>query len=281
MKKLLISAALIFAAANTFALEISDTFIYNSRFWRNNISVMARPYYPLAFGAEFDLISHKDIDNHVYAIRLPVAFRFGEDHALSLHPFYYPDNANGASAWGGKAVFSTVINQDEVDQSKTRADISAAFATQRADVFRNGVLTAQDSFKQAAYGLNLNFSFFDDYSFDMTGNIYQYLSGVKGVKSVFGVMDQAELADLGTLDYTLALANYTAGIKIGWISTVSRSDNFISYRYIDTHNNGGAHSILMSTLVDISGGWYLSFAYNHIIQRGGKDLYAAGIVFKF
>lgn len=282
MRNILISLSLLLAALNAPAFEAGETFTMSSTFWRSSTALTLRPSYLLGIGAEFDVTDHDAFKNHIYAARLPVAARLSGGFGVLLKPFYYHGNQDGLYAYGAKGVASFIIKQDDVEKTYTRADISAAFAAQKGDVLRSDTLEERASFLQAAYGLNLNFSFFDMYNFDVMGNIYQYSGGLDGVQAARAPLNQGDLGDLGTLDYTLALPDYAAGFKIGWLSAVSRSDNYISYRYINFHNANPTHSLLLSSLVNIRGGWFMNLAYNHLFQSAaGRDIFAASLMYKF
>jgi hypothetical protein len=201
--------------------------------------------------------------------------------SLSLRPFYYPDNANGAYAFGGKFTLFGNMSRDEIRQEYSGFYLSAALGAQKADVVRGNVPMKKDFFYQAAYELGLNYSFFDRYAFDISGNIYQYMSGIEGVKNLYGAMNQTELADLYTLDYVLNLPKFSGGTKISWRSDVSRSDNYITYRYVDFHNAGAAHSLMLSSKLNIYNNLFLSLSYNHLFQNGSDDdIFAIGAVLK-
>ncbi|MDR0646562.1 MAG: hypothetical protein LBG46_06400, partial [Elusimicrobiota bacterium] len=62
MSKLIVILSVMFAGINIWALEIevSDSHIFGSEFWRNSLSISTRPYYPFFVGAEFDLTEHKN-----------------------------------------------------------------------------------------------------------------------------------------------------------------------------------------------------------------------------
>ena len=281
MKKLILSFLFLFCVLNAFALEVSDYFTYNSNFWRNSATVSMRPWYSLSVGAGFDITEHDAFGNHIYALRLPIALTF-ESANFALTPFYYPDNANRASAMGGRAEFTSVINRNDIDNTAVKLRMGAGFASQKADMFKNGSLSEQETFKQAAYEMDLSFGYFERYFFDITGNAYQYLSGIDGVDALFGVMNQTEIADLGTADYVFGMPHYSAGARIRWKSDVSNSDNFISYRYIDFYNMDNAHSVLISSTMRLGFNFYLNLAYNHIFRPGtDADIYTAGAILKF
>jgi hypothetical protein len=280
MKKISLFVFALFLCSGAFALDMMDRHIHTSRFWSNSFSVSARPAYALSVTGEFDVTDHDAFDNHTYALRLPVMLRL-ENTGFIFKPFFYPDNGNGADAYGAKLSFTSIINRDEINQAFTRVMLSAAVAKQKADVYKNGAVKQDDGFYQAAYEAALNFNFFEQYGFDISGSVYQYFSGISGVEGVAGVMNQQELADLGTLDYVLGLPKFAAGAKILWVSAVSRSDNYIGYKYIDFYNNGAAHSLMLNSTVNFYKNVYFNLAYNHLFVNGGRDLYGAGIMVKF
>lgn len=282
MKKLLFSAVISAACCcNAFALEIADSYTHNSSFWKNNISVSVRPAYGIMVGAEFDLAEHKKFDNHIYAFRLPVTLRSNE-YGFIFKPFYYPDNANGAKAAGAKAMFVAGVNRDDIAQMSSQAFVGAGFAAQKADILKNGAVEQNKDFYQLAYEIGANYNFFDQYSFDISGNAYQYLSGINGVKDFGGVMNQQELADLGTLDYVLALPKGSAGLKIKWFSSINNSENYISYKYIDFFTQNAVHSVMLGSNLRVSENVYFNIAYNHLFESGcDKDLYGGGFMLRF
>jgi hypothetical protein len=282
MKKLLFSAVVLtLSCLSAFAFEVADNHTYNSSFWKNNVSVSVRPVYALTFGAEFDIAEHKNFDNHIYAVRLPVSLRSNE-YGVIVKPFWYPDNANGAKAAGGKIMFVAGVNRDEISQMSSQAFVGAGFAAQKADLLKNGTVEQNKDFYQLAYEIGATYNFFNQYSFDISGNAYQYLSGIEGVDSYGGVMNQQELADLGTLDYVLALPKGSAGLKIKWFSSINNSENYISYKYIDFFTQDAVHSLMLGSNLRVSENVYFNIAYNHLFEQGSdKDIYGGGIMLRF
>lgn len=281
MKKMLLSAVILAISCRVFAFEAADSYIHSSSFWKNNISVSVRPAYALSVGAEFDITEHKNFSNHIYAARLPVTLRTNQ-YGLTFKPFWYPDNANGAKAAGGRIMFAAGVNRDDIAQMSSQAFFGVGFAAHKADVIKNGITEQKKDFYQLAYEMGANYNFFNQYSFDITGNIYQYLSGIDGVKSFGGVMNQQELADLGTLDYVLALPRGSGGIKIKWFSAVNNSENYISYKYIDFFTQDAVHSLMLGSNLRVSENVYFNIAYNHLFEEGSdKDLYGGGIMLRF
>ncbi len=281
MKKLILSAVILAASCHSFAFEVADNYTHSSSFWRNNISVSVRPAYALSVGAEFDITEHKNFSNHIYALRLPVSLRTNE-YGLVFKPFWYGDNANGAKAAGGKVMFVAGVNRDDIAQMSSQAFLGLGFAAHKADVLKNGILEQNKDFYQLAYEIGANYNFFGQYSFDITGNAFQYLSGIDGVTAFGGVMNQQELADLGTLDYVLALPKGSGGIKIKWASAINNSENYISYKYIDFFTQDAVHSVMLGSNLRVSENVYLNIAYNHLFEKGSdKDIYGGGIMLRF
>lgn len=280
MKKLILSFIFISAVSSAFCFSVSNTHTHNTNFWRNSSAA----YIPLSrsvyLGAEFDVTEHKNFKNHIYTARLPFVIN-NRGFILKAVPFALPDNDNGASAYGGKILFSTGLKVDEIEGTSAEGYFSAGVVSQKAGVLENGILTEKDTFVQSAYEVGLSSSFFGVYAFNISGNYYQYHSGLDGVEAVGGVFNQAELADLGTMDYMLGLPKGSAGIKISWRSELSRSDNFISYRYIDMQDLNNRHSLLVNTSLLPNGILgemaTVNLAYNHIFIPNESDLDIFGI----
>jgi hypothetical protein len=282
MKKLLLSVLFLSVFCGfSFAFEVADNHTHNSSFWKNSVSISARPVYAVSLGAEFDISEHKKFDNHIYAFRLPVTLR-SNDYGIIIKPFWYPDNANGAKAYGGKIMLVAGVNRDEVAQSSSQAYVGLGFGAQQADMVKSGAVELKKDFYQLAYEAGANYNFFGQYSFDITGNAYQYLSGIAGVESLRGIMNQQELADLGTLDYVLGLPRGSAGLKIKWASSVNNSENYISYKYIDFFTQDAVHSLMLGSNLRVSENVYFNIAYNHLFESGSdKDVYGGGIMLRF
>lgn len=282
MKKLLLSV--VFATVlcgSVFAFDIADNHTHNSSFWKNSSSISFRPSYAVGIGAEFDVAEHRKFDNNIYAVHIPFSIRT-DSYGLLVKPFWYPNNANGAKAAGARVMLSAQVNKDEIDQNSTQAYLAAGFAAQKADMLKSGTLTEQKDFYQLAYEAGATYNFFDMYSFDLTGTIFEYLSGINGVKELSGVMNQQELADLGTLDYVLGLPKGAAGIKIKWHSSVNNSENYISYKYIDFYTQDAVHSLMLQSNLRIGSNVYFNIAYNHLFESGrNRDLYGGGIMVRF
>ncbi len=281
MKKFILSFIFILAVSSAFCFTLSNTHTHNTNFWRNSSSLYFSPARHFYLGTEFDVTEHSNFKNHIYTVRLPFVINT-DGFIFKAIPFAVPDNANGASAYGGKILFSTGIKVDEIEGTTAEGYLSAGIVSQKADVLKNGILTEKDTYIQAAYEAGVASTFFDVYAFNLSGNVYQFPSGISGVENVRGAFNQAELVDLGTIDYMLGLPRASAGLKISWRSDESRSESFISYRYIDMHAANARHSLLVNTNVLLSSMASVNLAYNHIFipNETDLDIFGMGLSFK-
>ena len=272
MKKIFFALILFCSGIWVNALEISEDFTYNNNFWKNGVSISQSINYAMNIGLDFDLTEHKDIKNHIYTFSLPIMLR-GEEFGLSLRPFWIPDNANNASAFGSKLFLTFNINYDDIEQIYSRAFFAVGFAAQDAYLVKTDLSLQKDNFYQLAYDGGVVFDYFNTYFFEIGGNIFEYLSGISSVESFGGVLDQQNIASLDTLNYVLNLPKGSAGIKITWNSKESMSENSLSYRFIEFYDKdiSAHHSLKFSSKIALNSNFFVGLAYNHIFISGQKD----------
>lgn len=281
MKRFIIFCLFSFSLCTAFGLSFSDNYTHTSHFWRNSASAYMAAVQPFFAGAEFDITEHDDFAHHIYEFRVPMGIKT-DTFFVKLTPFVIPDNGNNSSAYGGKIMFSTGLKVNEIDFTATEGYVSAAVVSQKAFVVKNNIANEKDTFIQSAYEAGITSNYFGAYSFTLSGNVFQFLSGLEAVQYMGSVFNQAELADLGTIDYLLKLPRGSAGLKINWHSQESSTDSFISYRYINIHQSNDRHSLLFNTSIFINERASLNLAYNHIFisKETDIDLYSAGLSVK-
>lgn len=284
MRKILLSLILTFIGISAFALEVAESFTYNNSFWQNSISATQQLNYFISLGANFDLTEHDDVDNHIYTFSLPFAVRT-EGFGLIFTPFITPNNANGASAKGAKLSCTFGVKYDEVENTSSHAFLSVGFADQNAYVSRKGELPKKENYYQLAYEGGIVLDYFNAYLFEISGNIFEYPSGISSVEAFGGILDQQKIASLETLDYIFALPTGSAGLKVGWNSLESRSENILSYRFIEFYEKDmpAYHSVKFQSSMLLTSRLNFIFAYNHIFisSRKDKDIFKGIISFKF
>ncbi len=284
MRKLFLTFVLCLFSFSAGAFEISEGFTYSKDFWQNSVGISQELNYMFNVGLNFDITEHDDISNHIYTFSLPLMFRT-ERLGIYLRPFIVPDNANDASAYGAKASLTLNIKQDEVDNSSSSLFLAVGFANQNAYVTKSDLSTKKEDFKQLSYEGGLLFDYFNIYFFEISGNVFDYVSGISDVENVAGVLDQQNIASLDTLNYVLNLPKSSVGAKIKWNSEASQSLSTISYRYIEfkEHDICAQHSVMFSTFIMLKYNLYVNLAYNHIFVQSqkDKDIFKGAISLKF
>lgn len=281
MKRFLFFCLFCSLSLSSFAFSVGDFFFKNSRFWQNRVSLDILSGNDVLAGMEFDIVSHRDIENKIYAFRVPLMLKFNMVD-FTFEPFFYPNTNNDASAYGGKLTVRGVIRDNQITNNSSQGYLKAAYAVQSANVERLGLVNKED-FKQLVFEGGLNFNFGGFYNFDIGGNIFNYPDNVKEVGAFGGIMNQAEVGNLGTIDYVLALPQFSVGGGITWLSTESNAKSSVSYRYIDYEKDLSAHSIMVKTIVPVDEKVLITLIYNHLFEthRTNRDLFGAGINYLF
>ncbi|MCR5505351.1 MAG: hypothetical protein K6E94_07425 [Elusimicrobiaceae bacterium] len=282
MKKFLIFCFLCSLTLTSFALSVGDTFIKYSRFWQNQLTLNILSDGISALGVDFDLTDHRDREGKIYAFRVPFTFKF-HLFDLSLEPFFYPNTNNDAWAYGGSITIKGLLRDNEIDNTSSLGYLKASFANQKMNILRTTAPLHKENFRQFAFegGLNLNFS--NLFVFDLSGNIFNYPDNVKNVVAFNGIMNQSEMGNLGTIDYVLALPDFSVGGGITWLSAENNAKSFISYRYISYEEDLTAHSVMVNTMIPVSENVIVALTYNHLFEthRTNRDLFGVGINYLF
>lgn len=281
MKKLSLLFLFLSLALKSFAFSAGDLFIKNSRFWQNKFSLNLLAQESISAGFTFDLTDHKDIKDNIYAFHVPFMLSF-PIFDITVNPFWYPET-NNAEAYGGSVKLQSLIRSDDVNMTYVKGYFKAAFANQKTNIARGITPQNKENFKQLAFESGLDFNLANLYNFNLSGNIFSYPDKVKDITYFGGIMNQNDLADLGTIDYVLNLPEFSVGGIITWISNESNTRTSISYKYINYEHNLINHSLMLQTLIPISERWITTLIYNHIFENHhkNKDLFAIGLNYLF
>ncbi len=281
MKRLLLLLIFCSLTLKGFTFNAGDLFIKNSRFWQNQVSLNIFERDLISSGIIFNLTEHKDRNDQIYAFYIPFVLKLSILD-LTINPFWYPDT-NNAQAYGGSVKIESLIRKDEINNTYVKGYLQVAFANQKANIVRNLAPVNKENFKQFAFegGLNLNLA--NLYNFNLNGNMFTYPDEVKNISYFGGIMNQSDLADLGTIDYVLNFPEFSAGGSITWLSTENSTKTSISYKYINYENNLIAHSVMLKTIIPISEKLITTLIYNHIFatHNTNKDLFGIGFNYLF
>lgn len=281
MKKLFCFCLFCGLAVQSFAISVGDLFIQNSRFWQNKVSLDILSGDDILAGFEFDLTEHRYLEEKILAFRIPMMLKFSMID-IKLEPFFYPNTGNNASAYGGKVILKSMIRDDDLNNTSSHAYLKFSYANQNAEVQR-AVITNKENFRQLVFEGGLNFNFGGLYNFDLGGNIFTYPDNAKEVATFGGIMNQSEIGNLGTIDYVLALARFSVGGGITWLSTESNAKSYISYRYIGYEQDLTAHSIMINTTIPLEKHVLITLVYNHLFEthKTNRDLFGVGFNYIF
>ena len=281
MKKLLYFFIFCNLILPAFSFSAGDLFIYNSRFWQNEISLNFTEQGPVSAGLTFDLTDHKDIKDKIYALHLPFMFNFSALD-LTVEPFWYPDSSH-AQAYGGSVAIQGLLRSDDINNIYANGYLKAAYDNKKANIIRGALPQNKENFKQWAFEGGLNFNFANLYNFNVNGNVFTYPDKVKDISYFSGIMNQNELADLGTIDYVLNFPEFSVGGGITWISADNNTKTLLSYKYINYEQNLISHSVMLKTMVPVTQNLIATLIYNHLFEthHKNKDLFGIGLNYLF
>ncbi len=281
MKKLFCLFVFCNLALTGFAFNLGDLFIKNSRFWQNEISASIFEGDTVSAGFIFDLTDYEGSNDKIYSFHLPFMLSFPIVD-LTLVPFWYPD-ANEASAYGGSLKLEGILRSDDINNIYAGGYLKTAFANQKANMARGTSPLNKENFKQWAFEGGLNFNFANLYNFNINGNIFTYPDKVNDITAFGGIMNQNELADLGTIDYVLNLPRFSTGGSITWLSTENSTKTTLSYKYINYENDLIAHSVMIKTIIPITEKLVTTLIYNHLFEKHhtNRDLFGVGLNYLF
>ena len=281
MKRFLLLFIFCSLALKSFAFSAGDLFIKNSRFWQNQFALDILGESLISSGFIFNLTDYKDKDDKIYAFYAPFIFRFPV-FDLTINPFWYPET-NDAQAFGGSVQIEGLLRNDEINSTYVKGYLQAAFANQKADIIRGITPRSKENFKQFAFEGGLNFNLANLYNFNLNGNVFTYPDDVKNISYFGGVMNQNDIANLGTIDYVLNFPEFSAGGSITWMSTENTTRTSISYKYINYEDNLIAHSLMLQTIIPISQKLMATLIYNHIFEshHTNRDLFGIGFNYLF
>lgn len=210
----------------------------------------------------------------VYSLRLPVMYS-GDDYFLSFKPFFYPARAPGKSSAGGAKVYALTDLGESSDSSYLHLTVSGAAARQKTGLNINGTKTNK-TFTQNAFEVQLEKSFYNQFFFLASAAGFTKPSGAKNPDLINPVLDQAELAYLGTFRTITAIPEWALALQFArsmapdFDSHIYAGFSRISFRQADP-GNSAVFGMKLRLNEDAS----LDLAYNFYAQNAaaGKNYY--------
>lgn len=272
MKRLLLAAALLAVpvsrAGAVWWLENDYAFGANG-LKKNSLTVFRKT--SRAFTSGLNVSFYKDdgaYRDRVYSTRLPLMYS-GPTYFVSLKPFLYPVAPGTRSgAYGGK-LYALVSLDEGGDESFTHLVFSGAWARQKA-FFGDTAAPVRREFSQSAFELQAEKSFYGQFfflasaaGFTTPGN------GASNANLVTPVLDQAELAYLGTFRHITAIPEWVLAAQIARnMRPEYDSHLYAGYSKISFRDADRANSLVGGLKLNLNEKSTLDLAYNAYKAEG-------------
>jgi hypothetical protein len=217
MKRLLLAAALIAATSlqASAAWWLDNDYSFGSNgLKKNSLTVFRKNSREVTAGLNISF--YKDsgaYGERIYSLRLPLLYS-GARYFISLKPFLYPVSAHTRSgAYGGK-LYALASVSETPDQSYTHLALSGAWASQKAFMDRAGALERRE-FTQTAFEVQAERSFYGQFFFlASAAGFPEAGGGASNSNLVTPVLDQADMAYLGTFNHLTALPEWALTAQV-------------------------------------------------------------------
>jgi len=200
-----------------------------------------------AFTSGLNVAFYKDragYGERIYSFRLPLMYSTPR-YFVSLKPFLYPVSPYTRSgAAGGKLYLLTSLTETQ-DESYTHLIFSGAWARQKSFVNDAGTLERK-TFSQSAFEMQVEKSFFGQFFFLASAAGFPKSPGISNSTLVKPVLDQSELAYLGTFRQLNAIpewaltAQVARSMKPEYDSHIYLGYSKISFRQAELANSAVA-----------------------------------------
>ncbi|HAH31650.1 MAG TPA: hypothetical protein DCL44_04985 [Elusimicrobia bacterium] len=203
----------------------------------------------------------------VYSLRLPVLYS-GKNYFLSFRPFLYPAGLIKSSAHGARFSALTSLNGN-LNPNYLHLTISGAIAEQKTGQNIGGT-RIDKTFSQSAFGAQLEKAMDDQFFFSLSASGFTKPAGVKSRDLINPVLDQSELADLGTFKTVTALPELALVLQFAR----NMAPDFDSYFYagfsrISFRQEAPADSAVFGLKLRLNETSSFDFAYNLYKQSTG------------
>ena len=272
MKRLLLAAAL-FAVSISQAGAVwwmeNDYAFGSNGLKKNSLTVFRKT--SRAFTSGLNVSFYKDngvYDERIYSARLPLMYS-GPTYFVSFKPFLYPVAPSTRSGAHGGKLYALFSMDEGNDESFTHLVLSGAWARQKA-FFGDTAAPERKEFSQYAFELQAEKSFYGQFfflasaaGFTAPGN------GATNANLVTPVLDQAELAHLGTFRHTTAIPEWVLAAQIARnMRPEYDSHLYAGYSKISFRDAGHANSLVGGLKLNLNEKSTLDLAYNAYKAQG-------------
>ncbi len=231
-------------------------------FKKDSLSVFTTISGPLAAGLGGGYYRDRaGYGDRVYFFHLPLMYS-AEKYFISLKPFVYPvANGTHSGAGGGKLFFLYSLNEAS-DESYLHLGFSGAWARQQALQDFNGAMR-KTRFSGSAFEAQVEKSFYGQFFLQASAAGFTRPPGVSNSRLIAPVLDQAELAYLGTFRQVTAIPEWVLGAQLARsMKPEFDSHLYAGYSKIHYRGAGAANSGIAGMKLYLTEKSTLDFAYN-------------------
>lgn len=229
---------------------------------KNSLSVFRRTTRALTTGLNVSF--YKDSAGYrdrVYSFRLPLMYT-GPGYFVSAKPFIYPVSPNTRSGASGGKIYLLASLDEGPDESYIHLIVSGAWARQKAFMNDAGVI-GRKSFSQAAYEVQAEKSFYNQFFFQASAAGFTKPEGAGDAALMRPVLDQSELAYLGTFRPVTALPEWALTAQLARsMKPEYDSHLYLGYSKISFRRADRANSVVTGMKLGLNEKSSLDFAYN-------------------
>ncbi|MFA6433802.1 MAG: hypothetical protein WCW52_03825 [Elusimicrobiales bacterium] len=214
----------------------------------------------------------------VYSLRLPLMYSPGST-VLSVTPFLYPASSAIRSGARGAKAYALIPLDEDADESYVHLTLSGAAA--RQDTLLN-LKTGPErtTFSETAFEAQVEKSFYNQFFFLASAAGFAKTRKARNGNLIDPVLDQGDLASLGTIRQVNLLPEWTAVVQFAR----NMAPDFDSYLYagaarISFRGAQDANSFLGGLKMKLNDKSMLDFAYNFykMNSEAGRNYYKLSI----
>lgn len=281
MKRILLIVSVIFSALGAFAQNTQLGLSYTGGSHLTQIKASFEQV--LSLNVKAGLIAkfadEKNFKHPVYALYAPVTVG-GDFIRLSITPFYYLKNKisedlfgqdDKTYAYGASAVLFLTMQQDDLNDLYSNAFMGVSFGRSQGVLISDTKGANHQYYSQLAFSAGLHQNFYRFLSFELSGSVFEYPDGIKGVTGFYSVLDQQDLGYMQTFDIMHQLPKYTLAARVTRLWTERLATIYFGYRFGEFYGYDAQHSFMIGNTFAMTKVIFADLGYNHLRTVHNED----------
>ena len=283
MRKITLSITLLLLTlgAQAYTVDTTASYIYSSDYNQAHVGASVPVGMNVLIGLEGKYVEDKlsvqdgGLKDPVYSVYLPIKLDF-DLFRLHVTPFYYLKNdlhtsgLKDAYAYGINSQFIMDLVTNDVDELYSQAYIGVSYARQKAITVEEASWQ-QENYNQFAFSLGLRQNFYNFFTIQVAGTVFQYPDGISRIEGFQGILDNKDLAFTQSFDVNRALSKYILSARMIRSWTEKQSSIYAAYHYAEAYTADPEHSIIIGNTFPLAKQAALDIAYNHLQNTDGTN----------